>query len=435
LLTPGRFGVPFRPHGKTPKKPLGNAMLSKTKLSLHIPVPPARPGEPPDFSYLTIPEAGHVRRPDMTAHPAEMRDLAYDLIRVLDSEHRAVGPWDPQLDADTLRQGLRLMVLDRIFEERMFRAQRQGKISFFMRALGEEAISVGHALALSKNDMCFTSYRQQGILLARGCPLSDMMNQVYSNAQDKQHGLQMPMHYSFPDYGYFANSGNLATQVPQAVGWAMASAYKGDDKIAVGFIGEGATAEGDFHAALLFASVYRAPVILSISNNQWAISTFQGIAGGERTTFAARGLGVGLPSLRVDGNDFLAVYAAVEWAAERARGNLGATLIEFVTYRGHAHSSSDDPARYRPADDFACWPLGDPILRLAQHLIALGAWSAQAHQAYEQEATEQVRECQRQAEAIGMLGAGQKPSPHAIFDYVFEEPDWRHKRQRQDMDL
>jgi 2-oxoisovalerate dehydrogenase E1 component alpha subunit len=281
--------------------------------------------------------------------------------------------------------------------------------------------------------MCFTSYRQQGILLARGCPMADMMNQIYNNAADRQHGLQMPMHYSFPEFGYFAMSGNVATQMPQAAGWAMASAYKGDDRIAVGFIGDGATAEGDFHAALLFASVYRAPVILSVSNNQWAISTFAGIAGGERTTFAARGLGVGLPSLRVDGNDFLAAYAAVRWAAERARSNHGATLIEFVTYRGHAHSTSDDPARYRPAEDYAGWPLGDPIARLKQHLIALNEWSEEQQQALEKETADLVREQQRQAEAIGTVGTGQKPSPRAIFDYVFEEPDERLNRQRQDL--
>jgi 2-oxoisovalerate dehydrogenase E1 component alpha subunit len=362
-----------------------------------------------------------------------MRDLAFSLIRVLDDQHQAVGGWNPNLDAETLRRGLRLMTLDRIFEDRMFKAQRQGKTSFFMRSVGEEAISIAHGMALAKDDMCFTSYRQQGLLLARGCPISDMMNQIYNNAADKQRGLQMPMHYSFPEHGYFAMSGNVATQTPQAVGWAMAAAYKGDDRIAVGFIGDGSTAEGDFHAALLFASVYRAPVILSISNNQWAISTFAGIAGGERTTFAARGLGVGLPSLRVDGNDFLASYSAIQWAAERARSNHGATLIEFLTYRGHAHSTSDDPSRYRPADEFSGWPLGDPIERLKQHLVSLGEWTDEAHAAYEKEAGDQIRDLQRDAEAIGTLGHGDKPSPRAIFDYVFEEPDWRHRRQRQDM--
>ena len=408
-------------------------MRNAVKLSLHIPEAPARPGDKPDFSYLEIPQAGSVRRPDSAAPAAEMRALAYELIRVLDENHQAVGPWNPQLAPETLRRALKFMVIDRIFEDRMFRTQRQGKTSFYMRGLGEEAIAVAHAFALGADDMCFTSYRQQALLIARGCPIVEMMNQVYGNAGDKQNGVQMPLHYSYPEYGYFAMSGNLATQVSQAVGWAMASAYRGDDKLAVAFVGEGATAEGDFHAGMLFASVYRVPVILSISNNQWAISTFQFLAGGEQTTFASRGVGVGLPALRVDGNDFLASFAAVQWAAERARANLGATVIEFVTYRGHAHSTSDDPARYRPADDYSAWPLGDPIDRLKRHLIALGEWSEEQHAAYQEQATEEIRAMQVQAESLGTLEAGKGSNPALLFENIFEEPDWRHKLQRQEL--
>lgn len=158
--------------------------------------------------------------------------------------------------------------------------------------------------------------------------------------------------YSSKEAGFFSISGNLATQFIQAVGWGMASAIKGDTRIASAWIGDGATAESDFHTALTFAHVYRAPVILNVVNNQWAISTFQAIAGGEGTTFANRGVGCGIASLRVDGNDFLAVYAASEWAAERARRNLGPSLIEWVTYRAGPHSTSDDPSKYRPADDW-----------------------------------------------------------------------------------
>src|SRR3546814_7095926 len=159
---------------------------------------------------------------------------------------------------------------------------------------------------------------------------------------------------------------------PQAVGWAMGSAITGDSRIAVGYIGDGATAEGDFHNAVTFAGVYRAPVILNIVNNQWAISTFSGIAGAELTTFAARAIGYGIPGLRVDGNDALAVYAATRWAADRARSNLGPTLIEFFTYRVEGHSTSADPSVYRPQNAGAQWPLGDPVERLKQHLIEIG---------------------------------------------------------------
>ncbi len=240
------------------------------------------------------------------------------------------------------------MLLTRAFDDRMIRAQRQGKTSFYIKCTGEEAVSVAQAFALDRNDMCFPSYRQQGLLIARGYPLVDMMNQVFSNKCDPLKGRQLPIMYSSKAHGFFTISGNLGTQFPQAVGWAMASAYKGDDRIAASWVGDGTTAEGDFHYACTFAAVYRAPVILNVVNNQWAISSFAGIAGGDESTFASRGIGYGLAALRVDGNDFLAVYAATQWAAERARSNLGATLIEHFTYRAEGHSTSDDPSRYRP---------------------------------------------------------------------------------------
>ena len=239
--------------------------------------------------------------------------------------------------------------------------------------------------------------------------------------------------YSFKRADFFSISGNLATQFPQAVGWAMASAIKGDTRIASAWIGDGATAESDFHTALTFAHVYRAPVILNVVNNQWAISTFQAIAGGESTTFAARGVGCGIASLRVDGNDFLAVYAATQWAAERARGNHGPTLIEWVTYRAGGHSTSDDPSKYRPADDWERFPLGDPITRLKQHLMGLGAWSEQEHELVQKELEAEVIAAQKEAESYGTLLDGQIPSAATIFEDVYETMPEHLRRQRQEM--
>ena len=248
-------------------------------------------------------------------------------MRVLDDDGHAVGPWAPTIDAELLRHGLRAMMKTRAFDARMLIAQRQKKISFYMQCLGEEAIATAHALALQPGDMCFPTYRQQGLLLARDdVSMVELMCQLMSNERDPIKGRQLPVMYSYKRAGFFSITGNLATQFIQAVGWGMASAIKGDTKIASAWIGDGATAESDFHTALTFAHVYRAPVILNVVNNQWAISTFQAIAGGEATTFAARGVGCGIASLRVDGNDFLAVHAASHWAAERARSNLGPTL-------------------------------------------------------------------------------------------------------------
>ena len=322
-------------------------MSKRSPLSLHVPEPEFRPGSRPDFSGVTIPKAGSVRRPSVDVAPEEVRDLGYSIIRVLNRAGEAVGPWSGELSDEALLDGLKTMMKVRAYDVRMQMAQRQGKTSFYMQCTGEEAIACAFQKALEKGDMNFPTYRQQGLLIASGYPLVDMMCQIYSNSNDPMKGRQLPVMYSSKKHCFFSISGNLGTQYPQAVGWAMASAIKGDTRIAAGWIGDGSTAESDFHAALVFASTYKAPVVLNIVNNQWAISTFQGIARGGSGTFAARGHGFGIPALRVDGNDYPAVYAVAKWAAERARRNLGPTLIEYVTYRAAAHSSSDDPSAYR----------------------------------------------------------------------------------------
>jgi len=403
------------------------------RLSLHVPEPRFRPGDEADFANVEVPPAGAARRPDPGDKPESFHELAYGLIRVLDDEGRAVGPWNPRLDAETLRTMLRNMALVRAFDERMFRAQRQGKTSFYMKSTGEEAVSVAAAAALAFDDMCFPSYRQQGVLIARGYSLVEMMNQIYSNKGDKLQGKQLPIMYSAKDYGFFSISGNLTTQYPQAVGWAMASAAKGDSRIAATWCGEGSTAEGDFHSACTFASVYRAPVIFNVVNNQWAISSFSGFAGAEATTFAARAIGYGIAGLRVDGNDALAVYAATSWAAERARTNQGPTLIEHFTYRAEGHSTSDDPTAYRSAGEPNAWPLGDPIRRLKQHLIALGEWDLERHAAMDLALAEQVKAAQKEAEKNGTLGHGLHQPMETMFEGVFEEMPWHLREQQAQM--
>ncbi|RZF65386.1 3-methyl-2-oxobutanoate dehydrogenase (2-methylpropanoyl-transferring) subunit alpha [Sphingomonas populi] len=402
-------------------------------LSLYVPEPRFRPGDTVDFTEVVLPPAGQARRPD-TAEPAHaFTDLAYDLVRVLDTDGQAVGPWNPRLSPDTLRDMLRSMVTVRAFDERMFRAQRQGKTSFYMKCTGEEAVAVSAAFALDRDDMCFPSYRQQGLLVARGWSLVDMMNQIYSNKGDRLQGKQLPIMYSVRDASFFSISGNLTTQYPQAVGWAMASAAKGDTRIAAAWCGEGSTAEGDFHSACTFASVYRAPVIFNVVNNQWAISSFSGFAGAEATTFAARAIGYGIAGLRVDGNDALAVYAATAWAAERARTNQGPTLIEHFTYRVEGHSTSDDPGQYRSAGEASAWPLGDPVTRLKDHLIAIDEWDEDRHIAQDKEIAEMVRAAQKEAEANGILGHGLHQPLDTLFDGVFEEMPWHLREQQAQM--
>ena len=231
---------------------------------LHIPYPPARPGDKPDFSYVQISPAGAVPRPESKASVRELESLAGQMVRVLGEDSKAVGPWNPHLEPQDLQVGLRHMLLTRLFDDRMQRMQRQGRMSFYMKSTGEEAVAVAAGMALLPGDMLFPSYRVQGLQVVRGRSLVDLMCQCLSNTRDMCKGRQMPVMYHWGAGNIFSISGNLATQFPQAVGWAMAAAIKGEDRVAATWVGEGSSAEADFHHAMTFAQVYRAPVILNV---------------------------------------------------------------------------------------------------------------------------------------------------------------------------
>ena len=406
-------------------------MIEKSRLQ--IPRPTARPGDEPDFSYLELSPAGSIDKPSIGSRTRDIEFLSNGLVRVLDDDHEAKGPWNPDLDPSRLQDALRWMLLTRALDDRMWQIQRQGRISFYMQSRGEEAVSIAQGMALRSGDMCFPSYRNQGLYMFRGMKLVDMMCQCLSNTRDMCKGRQLPIMYHSAAANMFSISGNLATQYPHAVGWAMASALKGEDHIAASWIGDGSTAEADFHHALTFAAVYQAPVILNVVNNQWAISTFQGTAGGQRRAFAARGLGLGIPGIRVDGNDFLAVYAATVWAADHARRGHGPTLIEHVTYRGGAHSTSDDPSKYRPKDEWEAFPLGDPVERLKQHLILEGHWSEEKHEALWEKCVAQVTAAWKEAQTYGTMTEGPWLDPATMFEDVYAEMPQHLESQRRRM--
>lgn len=405
--------------------------MSKTAPYLHVPEPSGRPGDAPDFSGVETPEAGSVRRPPVDVPAHEIEGLADSLVRVTGVDGKAIGPWAGSLEPDAALAGLKDMLRLRALDARMLIAQRQGKTSFYMQALGEEAVACAFQKALQPGDMNFPTYRQQGLLIAAGYPVELMMNQVYSNSGDPLGGRQMPVFYSSRPYGFFSISGNLGTQFIQAVGWAMGAAIEGERKVAAAWVGDGATAESDCHAGLLFASTYKPPVVLNIVNNQWAISTHQSIAKGDSPSFAARGLSFGIPSLRVDGNDYLAVHAVASWAVERARTGHGPSLIEHVTYRAGPHSTSDDPSAYRPKSEADGWPLGDPIERLKAHLIEAGVWSEARHTQAISEIEAEIVSAQKAAEAMGTLQTGHKPPAKAMFEGVYADMPVHLRRQRQ----
>ncbi|MAT34590.1 MAG: 3-methyl-2-oxobutanoate dehydrogenase (2-methylpropanoyl-transferring) subunit alpha [Ponticaulis sp.] len=405
--------------------------MARSKTGIQIPAPAVRPGERPNFDDLDIPQAGGLPQPDISADASDLKDLSFGLVRVLNHNHGAIGDWDPELSADALVSGLKSMVLTRAYDNRMLKMQRTKRLSFYMKCLGEEAVGVAGAAALRADDMLFPSYRQQGALIHRGADLVDMMCHCISNQKDNLLGRQLPIHYARKDLNWFSISGNLATQFPQAVGWSMASALKGSDALASTWIGDGSTAEGDFHSALTLASTYRAPTIMNVVNNQWAISMHQSLSAGSAATFASKAIGYGIPGIRVDGNDFLAVYAVTKWAADRARAGYGPTLIETYTYRGEAHSTSDDPSKYRPQDEWKSWPLGDPVERLKSHLIMRGDWTDAEHDDWEEECTDQVTKAWKEAISYGTLEEGPHAPVQTMFDDVFVEQPWHLRRQRQ----
>jgi 2-oxoisovalerate dehydrogenase E1 component alpha subunit len=259
-----------------------------------------------------------------------------------------------------------------------------------------------------------------------------MICHCIGNEEDNVKGRQMPVHYTWKEGRFISISSPVGTQFSQAVGVGLASQYKGLDEVTISWIGEGSSSQGDYHYALNFAGVFKAPVILNTVNNQWAISSHVNVATAGKN-FAIRGIPYDLPSFRVDGNDFLALYSVTKWARERAAGGLGATHIEVLTYRAGAHSSSDDPSRYRPENEAECWPGGDPIERLKSHLIAIGEWSDKQQNSLEEKIDSEVMSAYKEAIKFGDLANGPYPSSDHIFTEVYETVPWHLEEQRKEM--
>jgi len=327
------------------------------------------------------------------------------------------------LDRDLAVRLFEGMVRIRVTDARMMALQRQGRIGFYGEAVGQEAAIVGSAAVTLREDWIVPALREAGVGLYRGLTLDSYIAQIFGNAADPTKGRQMPCHPCDKDNHYVVMSSCVSTQIPHAVGIAMAMKIKGDRNVCFGYMGDGGTSEGDFHVALNFAGVMKAPVVLICQNNQWAIST-PGSLQTAAETIAIKGLGYGVEAIRADGNDVLAVHAAVSYAADKARRGDGPTFIELLTYRVSAHSSSDDPTRYRDESITEVWKgQRDPIRRFESYLIARGWLAAGAREALAQQIEIDVREAIARQEAIGA------PELSTLIDDVFEEPTWMLKEQ------
>jgi len=309
--------------------------------------------------------------------------------------------------------------------DRQFMAlQRQGVLGFYAETLGQEAASICSAAALEKQDWLVPALREHGAGIFRGMDFGNFVAQLFGNNNDGTRGRQMPLHPSDPATRYLNMSSCIATQIPHALGIAMGMQFAGTgNDVCMGFMGDGATSEGDFHASLNFAGVRKAPVVFICQNNQWAIST-PGTAQTASETIAIKGLGYGIESLRADGNDALAVYEVSKYAVDKARRGDGPTFIELLTYRVSAHTSSDDPSRYRDESVTEVWRnKRDPILRM-RHFLETSGWLNEAdHQAMVEQIEETVRTTVHEQRDVAM------PDLATIIEDVFETPWWRLREQ------
>lgn len=352
-----------------------------------------------------------------------MSDGAADARRIVSEAGELVGsgaaPFPDGLASTLYRHVRRIRRLD----ERMIALSHQGRIGFYGACTGQEAVPAGAALALSPEDWVFPALRESSVLLIRGFPLTRYLAQLFGNSLDVLKGRQMPSHHASRRFRQVSWSSCIATQLPHAVGAAMAARRSGGSDAMLAFLGDGATSHPDFHAALNFAGVFRAPVVFVCQNNHYAIS----VPAARQTaavTFAVKARAYGVASDRVDGNDALVVYDAVRAALESARRGAGATLIECVTYRLGPHSSSDDPSRYRTEDELARFRAREPIHRLKQLLGRQGAHTPELDTNIDGAMDEEIDRALAQVENMPA------PALETLFEDVYAGAPWPLREQR-----
>jgi pyruvate dehydrogenase E1 component alpha subunit/2-oxoisovalerate dehydrogenase E1 component alpha subunit len=349
---------------------------------------------------------------------------ARGLFRILSEDGTCNATDVSRFDEALTRRLYESMLTIRVMDERLLALQRQGRVSFYGEARGQEASVVGSSMPMEPQDWLVPALREAGAGIVRGLSLDSYVAQLYGNSNDVTKGRQMPCHPCDKANHYVVMSSCVASQVPHAVGIAMAMKASGDkDKVCVGYMGDGATSEGDFHVAVNFAGVFKAPVVLVCQNNQWAIST-PGTIQTASETIALKGIGYGVEALRADGNDVFAVYEVMKYALDKARRGEGPTFVELLTYRVSAHSSSDDPSRYRDEGVTAVWrDQRDPLRRVRLFMESRGWFDQAAHDRLHAEIEANLREVITRQEAAGL------PGVDTIIDDVYEQPTWLLREQ------
>ena len=369
--------------------------------------------------------------------PANLQLLRDDdpdiaLLSVLREDGGADPETDPRVGDDVIVRAYREMRRLRLIDARMILLQRQGRVGFYGAAQGQEAVPIATGLVLEEQDWVFPALREQSVMLVRGFPLVSFIAQIFGNGGDVQKGRQMPSHQSGRRVNQVSWSSCIGPQIPQAVGaaWAMKLQQKKSANasapaaLAVGFMGDGATSQPDFHNAMNFAGVFQAPCILVCQNNGWSISVPTERQTASRT-IAVKARAYGMPGVRVDGNDVLAMIKVMKDAATRARSGGGPTFVEAVTYRMGAHSTSDDPTRYRSNDEVAEWAKKDPLDRLRKHMVKKGLTDDARDTALDAALTQEI------AEAVTTVEAMPPPARASLFEDVYAEMPWNLREQAE----
>ncbi len=351
---------------------------------------------------------------------------AAGLLQILDEEGRADAARVPRLSPEELRRMYLGMMRSRLLDQRLLPLQRQGRIGFHIGATGQEAGLIAGAHSITAEDWFVPGLREGGAALYRGFPLRTYLAQVFGNQNDITHGRQMPCHSGSRASHHIIMSSCVSSQLPHATGMAMAARIRGDRVVTLGYCGDGGTSTEDFHVALNFAAVFKAPVVFVCQNNQWAISTPIALQTAAQT-LALKGLSYGLPAVRVDGNDVFACYTAIKEAVDRARAGAGPSFIEALTYRLGAHSSSDDPTRYRDEAEPETWRRKDPLTRFKTWIVGNGIFSADEEAAAVAEIDREIRE------AIALEEAAGPPALDTMIEDVFTAPTWNLQEQLADL--
>jgi len=352
--------------------------------------------------------------------------MEHDILSLLSEDGTLSQGWQCPLGVDELRDLYRFMLMNRRVDERMITLQRQGRIGFYIGSIGEEAAIIGSAYALRPEDWIVPCYREAGAAFLRGYPLQRFTSQLFGNSTDSIKGRQMPNHWADRDRKLLSISSPVGTQIPQAVGIAWAAKIRREDNCVLVYFGDGATSGGDFHVGMNFAGVFKVPVIFLCRNNQWAISVPR-----ERQTaaesIAIKAKAYGFEGVRVDGNDLLAVYDTCRQAVDKARRGEGPTLVEAVTYRQGAHSTSDDPRGYRAEKEVEAWKRRDPIDRLRAYLEKAGIWDQAQETALQDQLQKEIAAAVREGERLG------PPPVESLFEEVLVQVPWHLREQMQEV--